>query len=306
MATHCRLASSSEEPNTLGQELDRVGTPMAMPDRASKPTARYNLPAEDPNTSLVHDDMNTAFMELSQTMNTILKHSCKSLQGCATIHDMKAIVQVASLSYKTCCNMDLPTREESRTPFDSNSCCSPMQLTPSTHNVPSGSHPMPNGQWDSGRVGGCEGPLQILPSPSMHMLPLGSSLMSNGEWGSGKEGGGEEMYLPPSPNSNEKDDDNDENAGGKHSSTCLLDTLTTHHGSTRPMPMKHPTNKWGYLKPTSNESPALGHAINCMEPSLTSDKEAATTAGLLKSEMHAIATILLQVNLKHHKVCPSN
>jgi hypothetical protein len=138
------------------------------------------------------------------------------------------------------------------------------------------------------------------------MLPLGSSLMPNSEWGSGKEGGGEEMYPPPSPNSDKKDDDNDKNAGAKHSSTCLLDVPTTHHGSARPTLMKHPTDKWGYLKPMSDKSPALGHAIDCMEPSLTSDKEAATTAGLLKSETHAIATILLQVNLKHYKVHLSN
>jgi hypothetical protein len=106
---------------------------------------------------------------------------------------------------------------------------------------------MPNGQWDSGRVEGCEGPLQIL--PSMHMLPLGSSLMPNGEWGSGKEGGGEEMYPPPSPNSDKKDEDNDENARAKNSSTHLLDTPTTHHGSVRPMLTKHPTLLFNNAEP---------------------------------------------------------
>jgi hypothetical protein len=221
-----------------------------MPDRASKPTTRYNSRAEDPNALSVHDNTNTAFVELSQMMNMILEHSCESLQGCATIHNTKVTAPVVSLSYETCCNMDLPTREESRTPFDGNSCCSPMQPTPSTHDMPLGSHPTPNGQWDSGRVDGCEGPLRIPPSPSTHMLPSGSSLMPNSEWGSGKEGGGgeggEEMYPPPSPNSNEKDENNDENARAKNSSTCLLDTLPTHHGSVRPAPTKHPTNNWKY------------------------------------------------------------
>jgi hypothetical protein len=145
----------------------------------------------------------------------------------------------------------------------------------------------------------------------MHDMPLGSHHMPNGEWGSGREGGGgeggEEMYPPPSPNGDKKDNDNDENAGAKHSSTRLLDASTTHHGSARPTPTKHPTtDKRGYLKPTSDKSPALGHAIDCTEPSLTSDKEAATTAGLLKSETHTIETILFRVNLKHYKVCPSN
>jgi hypothetical protein len=235
MANHCQLASSSEEPHTLGQELDR----------ASKPTVRYNSPAEDPNTSLVYDDSNIAFVELSQTMNANLEYKFKSLEHCATIHDMKPIVQVASPSYETCHNPDLPTREESRTPSNGNNCCSPTQPTPSMQEVPSGSPPMPSGKWGSGRVGGCEGLLQIPPSPSTCTLPLGSSLMPNSKWGSRKEGGGgedgEEKYPPPSPNS---DDANDENTGANHSKTRRWDMPPTHHG--RPVPTKHPTDNWRY------------------------------------------------------------
>jgi hypothetical protein len=108
--------------------------------------------------------------------------------------------------------MDLPTREESRTQSNSNRCCSPMQ-----------------------------------PTPSMHVLPSGSSLMPNGKWGGRKEGGGgergEEMYPPPSPNS---DDANDENTGANHSKTHRWDVPPTHHSSVRPAPTKHPTNNWRY------------------------------------------------------------
>jgi hypothetical protein len=57
---------------------------MAMPDGASKPTARYNSLAEDPKALLVYDDTNTTFVELLQMMNTNLKHSFKSLERHAT------------------------------------------------------------------------------------------------------------------------------------------------------------------------------------------------------------------------------
>jgi hypothetical protein len=194
------------------------------------------------------NDTNIAFVELSQMMNDVnLEHSLESSECCATMHDIKTTVQVASPSYVTHRNMDLPTREESRTPSDGNNCCSPMQPTPSMREVPSGSPPMPSGKWGSGRVGGCEGLLQIPPSPSMCTLPLGSSLMPNSKWGSGKEGGGgedgEEKYPPPSPNS---DDANDKNIGANHSKTRWWDAPPTHHGSARPVPTKHPTNNWRY------------------------------------------------------------
>jgi hypothetical protein len=116
---------------------------MATPDRASKPIARYNSPAEDPKASLVYDNTNTSFVELSQTMKTNLKHCFKSLECHATIHNMKTIVQVASPSHKTYRNMDLPTREESRT-----------LSKPSTHTLPSGSFLMPNSKWGSRKGGG--------------------------------------------------------------------------------------------------------------------------------------------------------
>jgi hypothetical protein len=180
-------------------------------------------------------------------MNTNLKHSFESSEHRATMHDIKTTIQVASPSYDICRNTDLPTREESRTPSDGNNCCSPMQPTPSTRKVPSGSPPMPSGKWGSGRVGGCKRLLQIPPSASTCVLPLGSPLMPNGIWGSRKEGGGgedgEEKYPPPSPNSNNA---NDENTGANHSKTRRWDAPPTHHSSARSTPTKHPTDNWRY------------------------------------------------------------
>jgi hypothetical protein len=180
MANHCQLVSSSKEPHTLGQELDGVGPPVATPDGASKPIARYNSPAKDPITLLMLNDMNIAFVESSQMMNANLKHSLESLERRATMHNIKTTVQVASPSYDTRRNTDLPTREESRTPSDGNNCCSPMQPTPSMREVPSGSPPMPSGKWGSGRVGRCSRYRQV--RVRVHFLwevPL--CLTANGE-----------------------------------------------------------------------------------------------------------------------------